>query len=151
ACGTVPASRSARPSRRAHAKRRVIAPVPRAGGTPGAVAFGPRTELPSMRVDLHCHLAPTAFLREFARLAKLGDPIAAGGAGMLRRAGEPAIWSEDPLLEELDRNQVDLAVLSMHPPSVFVHDRAGSVALAQIANDHYASLIRQYPGRFAAL
>ena len=101
-----------------------------------------------MRVDMHCHLAHPDYLTQLARLAERGDPVAARGAPIQRRAKDPAMWSVDLLLEEMDRHQVDVGVLSMHTPGVFFHDRGASLALAQLTNDYYAELGRKHPGRF---
>lgn len=103
-----------------------------------------------MRVDMHCHLAHPDYLREFARLAERGDPLAARGSPLQRRAQDPAIWSVELLLEEMERHKVDVGVLSMHIPSVFFHDRAASVALARLTNDYYAGLAAKHRGRFWA-
>lgn len=103
-----------------------------------------------MRVDMHCHLAHPDYLKEFARLGERGDPVAARGAPLQRRAQDPAIWSVELLLDEMERHKVDVGVLSMHTPSVFFHDRSASLALAQLTNDYYAGLAGKHRGRFWA-
>jgi 6-methylsalicylate decarboxylase len=90
-----------------------------------------------VRVDTHAHQLPAAFLEEVQ--ARTG-----------RRYPLPEFRTEAHLAE-MDAHEIDLAVVFLPPPGVDLGAPDAAPGLARWINEHWASLIEQHPGRFAAL
>lgn len=54
-------------------------------------------------------------------------------------------------IREMDRDGIDMQILSLVSPGVQVFDAATGTAIAQKANDRLAEVVRKYPERFAGL
>ena len=54
-------------------------------------------------------------------------------------------------ISEMNRDGIDMQVLSLVSPGVQVFDAATGTAIAKIANDRLAKAVRKYPERFAGL
>ena len=85
------------------------------------------------RIDVHHHFYPPEYL------ASMG--------GMNRM---PAVrdWTLQHTLEELDKNDVDAAMLSLSPPGIHHGTAAENRDLARSINEHAASLRGERPSRF---
>jgi aminocarboxymuconate-semialdehyde decarboxylase len=104
-----------------------------------------------MRIDVHAHYAPPAYLEIVDRLyARPQTPREEAVRKLLdhKIRPVPAMYSLDERLEKLDRVGVDLQVLSVSIPQAYHSDRASALALAQAANDGTAEACRTYGGRF---
>lgn len=97
-----------------------------------------------MRIDVHAHYFPTAYL----------DRIDAIGAYETKYArGMLASETGDDLaarIELMDRSDVRMQILSVAPQLPYSEDTAAAADAARLANDAYAELATRYPGRFAA-
>ena len=87
----------------------------------------------SGRIDVHHHFFPPEYF------ANMG--------GMIRM---PPVrdWTLDRTLEELDRNDVDTAMLSLSPPGIHHRSEAENRALARTVNEHAAALRAERPAKF---
>jgi aminocarboxymuconate-semialdehyde decarboxylase len=97
-----------------------------------------------MRVDIHAHLFPDAYL----------DALEAGGlrGGSFVRALGAGDTSDqvDRRLGAMDEAGVDLQVLSPSSLQPALADGAAAAAAAALLNDRYAEVVRRRPDRFAA-
>ncbi|PZA07699.1 MULTISPECIES: amidohydrolase family protein [unclassified Meiothermus] len=89
-----------------------------------------------MRLDLHGHLEPPLYTQMVARV--------------LGPAPVPP-WTAEEQLEMMARYGIAATVVSLPPPGVFLGDGAQARELARATNEFYASLLRRYPHRYAAL
>ncbi len=96
-----------------------------------------------MRIDVHAHLFPDAYLDCMARLGQTG-----ARAAVLRAPGGQ--MPLDERVRMLDRAGIDLQVLSVAAAVPYLAEQAAAVEAARTANDAFAAVCRQYPGRFAA-
>jgi predicted TIM-barrel fold metal-dependent hydrolase len=92
-----------------------------------------------MRIDVHAHYWPGTYIEAL---------IAAGVSGIGGVARQADDF--DHRLAILDRNGVDLQVLSAIGLPVALPDADAAVATTALLNDLYADVARRYPGRFAA-
>ena len=84
------------------------------------------------RIDVHHHYAPT-----FHR-----DALGA------KRGGTWPQWSPQMSLEDMDKNGIATAMLSMVQPGTWFGNADESRPLIRKLNDYAATLVRDHPGRF---
>ena len=98
-----------------------------------------------MKIDIHCHTYPTAYVDEVARLSKKGTEE------VLFSADIPIpLWdSAEKRLAKMDELGIDMEVLSTTLPPQSFGD-AADLRLAQMTNDFNAGLCNTYPKRFKA-
>ena len=86
-----------------------------------------------MRIDVHHHFTPPVYIEEF-------------------EAGElpPQVknWSVARSLDDMDRNAVTCAVLSLPTPGVWFGDLLRGRRLARTSNEYAARLVSEHPNRF---
>ena len=91
-------------------------------------------------IDVHHHFVPPALLEAHAE--RIAREVAQMGASPL------ASWSPERSIEEMDRNDVAIAISSISPPGVWTGDAASARKLARDCNDYTAEVVREHPGRF---
>ncbi len=87
----------------------------------------------SGRIDIHHHFYPPEYrakMEGYARMPQVRD------------------WTLERTIEELDRNGVDAAMLSLSPPGIHRGTAAQARDLARAVNDHAAALRAARPSRF---
>src|SRR5215210_5907178 len=98
-----------------------------------------------MKIDVHAHLYPRAYLDEINAMREADPQLALATEVIPRRVlRDPRMWSVEQRLEDLDRAGLDLQVLSLSIPNVYVPDRQAAVGLTRIANDSFLELARSY-------
>jgi len=110
-----------------------------------------------MKIDVHNHFYPAPYLKELEK----GDTQARlergkGSIPHLLYAGDYNILVEghrviEHRLKDLDRTGIEMQVLTLTTPGVHIEERARGVGLAQIVNDAFSEIVKQYPDRFVAL
>ncbi len=86
------------------------------------------------RVDVHHHFIP---------------PFHADVMAVRRSGGRPPRWSPQMSLDEMDKNGIATAILSLVQPATwFADDVPLSRSLAHECNEYGAKLMRDHPGRF---
>src|SRR5262249_51726721 len=103
------------------------------------VAQSAATAKPAI-IDVHHHAVPPFWFEE------VKDRIAAQGGG--RIVPQWLGWSPQRAVEELDRNGVATAVVSMTPPGIWFGDVAQSRRLTRTFNEYVTQLGRDFPARF---
>ncbi len=97
-----------------------------------------------MRIDIHAHYFPEAYLDLLQRFGSEATDIARHrGAG-----GGPG--EMEARLELMDSAHVQMQVLSVSPQLPYLEDETHAIEAARAINDLYADLVRRYPTRFAA-
>jgi aminocarboxymuconate-semialdehyde decarboxylase len=109
-------------------------------------------------VDVHTHFYPEGYLEEIRRSP---EPYAFGrdalGRTILTLHGERVVTmtqemtSPEERIREMDRRGVDLQLVSITIPNVYVGPQTRRRDLARRANDGIAELVRRHPRRFAGL
>ena len=108
------------------------AAVPRAasGKAPARAPAQPR------RIDVHHHMLPPKYI---------GQRVAFGTT-----SGSNAIsaWTPARTLEQLDRNGIETAILSLSQPGLKFEDIEGTRTMLRYTNEYGAKLVRDHHGRF---
>lgn len=92
------------------------------------------------RIDTHHHIFPPAFL------AKERERVMQASPGL-----SPDVidrWSPQAAIEDMDKNGVATAVVSISTPGVWMGDVQEGRQLARVCNDYGAGLIKDHRGRF---
>lgn len=92
---------------------------------------------PAGIIDIHHHVFPEAFM-DVVRSASVSPAVVNQ-------------WSLQRTLDEMDRNGVRTAVVSITQPGVWVGEPARSRTLARQCNEYMARLRSDHPGRFGFL
>ncbi len=90
------------------------------------------------RIDVHAHFVPD-FYRQAAEEAGFGKPD-----------GMPGIpkWSLESALATMDRNGIEVAMLSISAPGIHFGEIQATIKLARQVNEHAAEIVAQHPQRF---
>jgi aminocarboxymuconate-semialdehyde decarboxylase len=126
--------------------------------TLGAAASLPQVARP-LKVDLHSHFYPPSY---FESIRALGAPdytfaTDAAGTTIIQFQGtrffgiQPPMTDASRRIEDMDRDGIDLQVLSVSVPNVFFGKETTEPEIARGVNDAYAELIGKYPARFKGL
>jgi predicted TIM-barrel fold metal-dependent hydrolase len=118
-------------------RRELLAALAAAGATAALPSLARAAAAPAGTIDIHHHVFPDAFM-DVVRSASVS----------------PAVinqWSLQRTLDEMDRNHVRTAVVSITQPGVWVGDVQKSRTLARQCNEYMARLRADHPGRFGFL
>lgn len=110
----------------------------------------------SPKIDIHNHYYPETYFQMIDDMAGSDysfDTDAAGTRIITFRGArffgiQPPMTDVSLRLEAMDRNGIDVQVLSVSVPNVFFADEAREPEIARRLNDAYAALIAQHPKRF---
>ena len=92
-------------------------------------------------VDAHSHYLPPVYARA----------LAAAGLSTLDGGFPVPAWSDSQLLTHMDRQNIDISMLSVSSPTVsFLDDILARKQLARDVNEYAAELIQRRPDRFGA-
>jgi len=110
-----------------------------------------------MRIDVHNHFYPQAYLDEVARLGgvvRLEEEE--GGRRVFTIRGVPVVHISPPQLDpalrirDMDATGVDMQMLSLTMPHVYLWEPEAGLALCQAVNDSFAGIVSKNPERFTA-
>src|SRR6185312_1448725 len=124
-------------------RRRVLAGLSALGASallPGA-AYAAAPAAPSGRIDTHHHFFPPKYLETLAAWNER-EGIAKGLQPPQRD------WSVAKALEDMDKNSVSTAVLSISTPGIYFGDRGQARDMARLCNEFAAQMARDHNGRF---
>ena len=110
-----------------------------------------------MNIDFHNHFYPDAYIQELKR-EKGYASVSTDEQGrlLIHYTGDynvvvgPHIDIEHRL-RDMDRNDIDMQVLTLTTPGVERETPERGVRLAKLTNDGFAEIIEKYPDRFTAL
>jgi aminocarboxymuconate-semialdehyde decarboxylase len=110
-----------------------------------------------MKIDVHAHFVDPHYLEELQRVLDLEVDHTDDGKTLLRHNGATLAWTRpdmfdaDRRLRDMDRNGIDLRVLSVSTPNVYPWAGADQIRIARHVNDALARLCRAHPDRFVGL
>jgi predicted TIM-barrel fold metal-dependent hydrolase len=114
-------------------RRSFIAQAVAAGAATALASVPARADEKPSKIDVHHHFAP-----DFHR-----DAVNARRGGLRWPK-----WSPQMSLDDMDKNGIDTAMLSVVQPGTWFGDVAESRKLTRQLNDYAAGLSRDHPGRF---
>jgi len=91
-------------------------------------------------IDVHHHVVPPFYLSEYR------DVIASSRGGSISPAWLE--WTPDRALREMDRHDIETAVVSLSTPGIWFGDRHRARDAARRCNEYAAQLTQRHPGRF---
>jgi aminocarboxymuconate-semialdehyde decarboxylase len=109
-----------------------------------------------MKIDIHGHFTPRAFYNELETLPGVTVDRRSGGISFLYRNGlqwlpfNEAMFEPDHQLRDMDRKQIDIRVLSLSTPSVYLFDALRRIQVCRAMNDLIIERVRRDPSRFRA-
>jgi len=111
-----------------------------------------------MNIDFHTHHYPLPYLDEIEKHPSDACKVTrdANGRRLVHYAGDYNIVADGHIdlearLAEMETAHVDMGVLTLTTPGVHVEERTRGIHLAQIVNDSFAEIQRQYPQKFCPL
>ncbi len=108
------------------------------------------------KIDVHNHFYPEAYIEEIGRRsAAAGITTNEAGETLIEYAGDYSVIvpvHRDPALrlDDLDRAEIDMQILSLTVPGVHFEPVNRGVELARVTNDAFGEIIREYPDRYSA-
>jgi aminocarboxymuconate-semialdehyde decarboxylase len=116
---------------------------------------------PHRSIDIHAHILPEETMRRLQKAApslalQLKSIDERSGileiAGVTQKPFPREAWDLDLRLQDMDKSQVDIQLLS-NTPQTFLYDQEAALgaACAEIQNDQIASLVGKHPDRFLGL
>jgi predicted TIM-barrel fold metal-dependent hydrolase len=102
-------------------------------GSPAAL-FAQAASAAKVRIDIHHHFAPPAWIAEVK------------GRPLLQPANVK--WTPDQSIDDMERGGVAAAVISVTNPGLWFGDNVATARVARACNEYGAKLVQQYPTRF---
>jgi aminocarboxymuconate-semialdehyde decarboxylase len=110
-----------------------------------------------MRIDVHNHFYPQAYLDEVGRLGgKVRLEQEKSGKQVFTIGGTPVVHISPAQLDsalriqDMDACGVDMQMLSLTMPHVYLWEAEAGLALSQAVNDAFAGIVSKNPERFIA-
>ena len=106
-------------------------------------------------IDIHAHIVERRYVEELIELLGLTASEGRPGQTLLRRDGKTFAWYRDQMfdvdhrLREMDEKGIDMRMLSLSAPNVYVWPTETQIEVARRLNDATAAMCRAHPDRFA--
>jgi len=106
-----------------------------------------------MKIDVHAHLFSSAYIDCLQRVfGNDSTPTGQDAQRLIRwMRADPRMIDVEGRLEEMNKWNIDMQVLSVPFHGALVQDKAAAVELTQLANDLVIQTAHKYPQRFRAL
>lgn len=110
-----------------------------------------------MKIDIHAHVVDRRYVNDLLVDAGLVATSTPNGQTLLRKDGHTFAWFREPMfdtnsrLSDMDRQGVDMRVLSLSTPDVYEWHGARQVEAARHINDVTAAMVRRHPDRFCGM
>jgi aminocarboxymuconate-semialdehyde decarboxylase len=111
-----------------------------------------------MRIDVHAHLIPEGLFEPFAErgVQVMGLPQREGESAQItpRQGGDFALeqlHNIERRLRDMERQRVDMHVLSVPPAFFYTRDINEAVELCRLVNDTFADIVAKHPRSFVAI
>jgi aminocarboxymuconate-semialdehyde decarboxylase len=110
-----------------------------------------------MKIDVHSHVFDRRYFEALWQDFQLEKSTTAQGQTLMRRNGYTYMWYREPFfdidhrLKVMDKQGIDMRVLSLSSPNVYDWQGARQVEMARLMNDATAAIVRAHPDRFAGM
>src|SRR5437868_7796503 len=110
-----------------------------------------------MKIDVHSHLFDQRYFDAMWKDFTLERSTTREGQTLMRKDGYTYMWYRDNFfdldhrLRVMDKQGIDMRVLSLSSPNVYDWQGARQVELARLLNDARAASVRSHPDRFAGV
>ncbi len=111
--------------------------------------------MPELKLDLHTHFYTNEFFQTIRDLpSEFSFAESSTGQTIITYRGArffgvtPAMTNVAQRIEDMDRVGIDVEVVSLSTPNVFLTDAEHQPSVARMINDSYADLIARHPKRF---
>jgi aminocarboxymuconate-semialdehyde decarboxylase len=110
-------------------------------------------EINAMRIDVHAHLFSTAYIDELRKVfGKDGSPAGQDAQRLIKwMSSDPRMTDVEGRLEEMDKWEITMQVLSVPFHGALVRDEPAAIELTQLANETILRAARDYQERFRVL
>ena len=106
-----------------------------------------------MKIDVHSHQIEKFFHDTLAALPGVTVKLNPDRFSYLMKDGKtwlpfrPEMFDPDHLIREMDRKGIDISILSMNTPSVYIFEGEARIALARRLNDSLVARAQRNPDR----
>jgi predicted TIM-barrel fold metal-dependent hydrolase len=116
---------------------------------PGTIINASRTKMtPNLKIDIFPHIFPKAF---FDRMMQIAESNPGLKASIKRWLHIPVLWDLDARLKMMDRFRGYKQILTLSLPAIeYLAGPGESPALARLANDGMAAIVKEHPQYFPA-
>ncbi len=110
-----------------------------------------------MKIDFHSHIVDRAYLEDLITTMPLTSEATEDGKTLYRHRGFTVAWVRDDMFDlservrQMDAKGIDIRVLSLSTPNVYVWPLEQQVGVARKINDAMARICKQFPDRFFGL
>jgi aminocarboxymuconate-semialdehyde decarboxylase len=110
-----------------------------------------------MKVDVHSHIIDRRYMDALCQDMRLEKTTTPQGQTLMRKDGYTYMWYREPFfdldhrLKVMDRQGIDMRVLSLSSPNVYDWQGARQIEMARLMNDATAAIVRSHPDRFAGV
>jgi aminocarboxymuconate-semialdehyde decarboxylase len=110
-----------------------------------------------MNIDFHSHVVDADYLDELIKVMRLDEAPTDDGKRLYKHQGNTVAWIKpemfdiDARVREMDEKGIDIRVISLSTPSVYVWPRERQAAVARKINDAVARICRAHPDRFIGM
>ena len=110
-----------------------------------------------MKIDVHSHIFDQRYFDAMWREFSLEKSTTREGQTLMRKNGFTYMWYRDNFfdidhrLRVMDKQGIDMRVLSLSSPNVYDWQGARQVEIARLMNDATAAIVRSHPDRFAGV
>jgi len=107
-----------------------------------------------MQIDIHSHIVDRQYLADLNSELSLEVVTIDDGKSFFRSGGVTVAWSREDMFDipgrivQMDRKGIDMRVLSLSTPNVYLWDAARQVEVTRRINDNLAQVCHAYPDRF---
>lgn len=108
-------------------------------------------------IDSHAHILDREYLGELTRFMGLTASTTEAGQTLLRHGSATVAWHKELFfklehrIQEMDRQGVDMRILSLSSPSVYEWSADDQIRIARSVNDKTALACNEHPSRFRGL
>ena len=110
-----------------------------------------------MKIDIHAHMFDRRYFDAMWKDFALERSTTPQGQVLMRRDGYTYMWYKEVFfdvehrLRQMDKQGVDMRVLSLSSPNVYDWPAQRQVEIARLMNDSTAALVRAHPDRFGGV
>lgn len=108
-------------------------------------------------IDAHAHLLDRVYLDELTKQMGMTSSVTEAGQTLLRKGNATIAWHKDAFfnlddrIREMDRQGVDMRIVSLSSPSIYEWPASEQVRLSRYINDQTAQACALYPSRIQGL